>query len=333
MNAFTTVFSTCLKRARFLKGQLAVFLVIMIAMVEFAVLIGMPTQNSLNIAVVGDSIDFASGQGFSVTRLERDPGEAAVAMGHYDLIITADSSGKPLALHARNDSLAKTVLASLSGSGSNSPAVATAAHKRGLASLVMGYLVIVILELGVVGALLLMEDREWKLTGRVAAAVPGLGGYIAGHGAFVFTLCFLPAFILIVAQGAIMGTGLGLGIGGWVLILGVTAFLGTAFAILVAVASPDEDQGATVAQMIIIFSTLLSGSFIASSDQGPALKLFAEAMPQKFLMDLCAALSPTPGAVLAGSATRPLIALGVYIAAMVIGAILVMRARLHRGSC
>jgi hypothetical protein len=322
MSVFTAVFSTCLKRTRFLKGQLIVFLVMMIALLEFAVFIGMPTQNSLQVAVIGDIPGLSSGQAFPVTRLERDPGEAAIALGRYDLIIGSDSSGKPLALHARGEALAQTVLssASLSSPGPSLP-------QRGMASLVMGYLVIVILEMGVIGALLLMEDREWKLTSRVAAGVPGLGGYLVSHGTFVFAVCFLPAFIIIVAQGAIMGTGLGLSIASWALLLGITSILGAAFAILVAVASPDEDQGATVAQMIIIFSTLLSGSFIASSDQGPALKFFASAMPQKSLMDLCAALECS------GSVIRPLIVLGAYIVALILGAILVMRSRLQRGSC
>lgn len=237
-------------------------------------------------------------------------------------------------LHARSEALAKAFLAPRAApTSAQSPAViAQAMPKRGMASLVMGYLVIFILELGVVGALLLMEDREWKLTERVAAAVPGLGRYIASHGVFVFALCFLPAFILIVAQGAIMGTGLGLDVAKWALLLGVTSLLGAAFAILVAVASPDADQGATVAQMIIIFSTLLSGSFIATTDQGPALKFFASAMPQKFLMDLCAALESS-GDALEGSLSvaRPLIALDAYIVALILGAVLVMRGRLRRG--
>lgn len=329
MSVFTAVFSTCLKRTRFLKGQLIVFLVMMIALLEFAVFIGMPTQSSLHIAVIGDVPSLASGQTLSVTRLDCDSGEAAIALNRYDLIVTADSSGKPSVLHARSESLAKSFLAlgPASSSAPNSPAGIVTAPKRGMASLVLGYLVIVILEMGVVGALFLMEDREWKLTSRVAAAVPGLGGYLASHGIFTFAVCFLPAFILIVAQGAIMGTGLGLSVASWVLLLSVTSLLGAAFAILVAVVAPDADQGATIAQMIIIFSTLLSGSFIASSDQGPALKFFAAAMPQKSLMDLSAALEDS------GSAIRPLIVLGAYIVALILGAILVMRGRLQRGSC
>jgi hypothetical protein len=71
MSVFTAVFPTCLKRTRFLKGQLSVFLVMMIALVEFAVFIGMPTQNFLNIAVVGDRAEFASGPSLSVTKLDR----------------------------------------------------------------------------------------------------------------------------------------------------------------------------------------------------------------------------------------------------------------------
>jgi ABC-2 type transport system permease protein len=324
MSVFTAVFSTCLKRARFLKGQIAVFLIMMIALVEFAVFIGMPTQKSLHLAVVGVPSGITSGQALAATKLDRDPGEAAIALGRYDLIFGADPSGKPIVLHARSEALAKAFLSS--GSLSSSPSFA-AAPKRGMASIIMGYLIVVLFELGVIGSRLLMEDREWKLTGRVAAATPGLRVYIASHGAFVFALCFLPAFILIVGQGMVMGTGLGLDVAGWALLLGVTALLGAAFAILVAVASPDEDQGSTVAQMIIIFTTLLSGSFIAVSDQGPTLKFLAAAMPQKYLMDFCAALE---GSL---STTRPLIALGAYIVAILAGAIIVMRIRLQRGSC
>jgi hypothetical protein len=332
MSVFTAVFSTCLRRARFLRGQLSVFLLMMVALVEFAVFIGRPTQNSLHVAIVGNGSPIALGPSLSVKRLERDPGEAAIALGRYDLIFGAGPSGKPALLHARSESIARAVVSS--GEASNASLALTAAPKRGMASLIMGYLVVVILELGVIGVLLLMEDREWKLTGRVVAAVPGLGGYIASHGAFVFALCFLPAFVLIVGQGAVMGTGLGLNAWAWALVLGATALLGASFGLLVAVMAPDEDQGATIAQMLIVFSSLLSGSFIATTDQGPLLKFFAAAMPQKSLMDLCAALE-NPGTALecSGSATRPLLVLGAYIAIMIAGAILAMRGRLRRGGC
>lgn len=346
MNVFIAVFSTCMKRMRAMGFQFAVFLVMLVAIIELAVFVGMPTQNSLSVAVVGRGLSPVSGSSLAVTELDRDPGAAAVALGRYDLVVTAGPGGAPLVLHARNGKVAGVLLAACgkraaagvpgsagafsSGLSDRHPMgirPAARATARGLPSLIMGWLVINILFLGIISVLLLMQDREWKLTARVAAVVPGLEKYLASYGVYVFAVCFLPAFVLIVGQGVVMGTGLGLAVGQWALLLGVTALLATSFAVLMAVLSTDEDQGATMAQMIVIFSSLLSGSFIATADQGPVLRFCAAAMPQKLVMDLCAALGGS------GSIIRPLAIVGLYIAVMIAGAILVMRGRLQRGSC
>jgi ABC-type multidrug transport system permease subunit len=189
----------------------------------------------------------------------------------------------------------------------------------------MGIWIMFLLLVGVLCGRFYSQDKERGILRRIGFAPVRAGSYLAAHGGFTFLLCFVPALLTVGIEGSILGNGLGLSLPSWALVLACTAALASSFSLFVGTLLPDEDRAVNVASMATLFTTLLSGSFVAPQVQGKVLRAVSTFMPQRAIMEITAGLEGGRVALIA-----PLSVLLAAVVAFSVVAYLLTASRLRR---
>ena len=351
MSCFSAFFLNLVRRVRAAGGEYAVYGALLIGVAQIALFVALPGEGRLRVAVEGQQASasrlLAGVPSVTVTHPRSAPGRADIALGRLDAVVEVAPDGSAGVTLARSGAVAATVTGLLRGAGEAvqpAPADTAAgtaaipagvpatgpvrgpAPARGPASTLMGIWLMFLLTVGALCGRFAAQDRERRMLGRLSATPATPGFYLAANGIATFLLCFVPALLTVLVEGALRGDGVGLPAAAWVLVLGCTAALAAAFSLLVDTLLPDEDQAVMVAGMATLFTTLLSGSFIAPAAQGRILRAVSTVMPQRAIMELTGRLESGDAAIGA-----PLGIVAAVIAGFCLAAYLVTVSRLRRG--
>jgi len=362
MSCFSAFFLNLVRRVRAAGGEYAVYGALLIGVAQIALFVALPGEGRLRVAVEGQQASasrlLAGVPSVTVTHPRSAPGRADIALGRLDAVVEVAPDGSAGVTLARSGAVAATVTGLLRGAGeavqpapadtaagtaaipagvpATGPVHAAAAPAtgpvrgpapaRGPASTLMGIWLMFLLTVGALCGRFAAQDRERRMLGRLSATPATPGFYLAANGIATFLLCFVPALLTVLVEGALRGDGVGLPAAAWVLVLGCTAALAAAFSLLVDTLLPDEDQAVMVAGMATLFTTLLSGSFIAPAAQGRILRAVSTVMPQRAIMELTGRLESGDAAIGA-----PLGIVAAVIAGFCLAAYLVTVSRLRRG--
>ena len=296
MSSFLAILRNLGLRAWTSRFEYALYGVMLLVIAQIAIFVALPSQAKMRVAMVGADVtsarSLASYPGIEVTHPARRPDTVDVAMGRVDAIVRFSADGSAAVTTARSPAVAAFVSQALA-SGASAPRAAPPPRDgsaRGTASTLMGIWLMFLLIAGVFGGRGYVQDKERRILPRIANTPIRVGAYLGAQGLFTFLLCLVPPLLIVSVEGFILGNGLGLGVASWTLVLACTAALASAVSLLVNAVMPDEDQAASVASMAALFTTLLSGSFIAPAAQGRLLRGVSTIMPQRAIMDVTAAL-------------------------------------------
>ncbi len=333
MSVFGAILKNLFWRAWAARGEYAVCAMLLVVVAQIALFVTLPSEGSLRVAVVGpgaaSSHLLAGVPRVTVTYPRREPDLSDLALGRLDAVVRVAADGSAVVERARSRSV-ETTIATLLGAGApgavTPPPTAPGAVPRGMPSSLMGIWLMFLLLVGVMCGRFYAQDKERRMLHRLGQAPVRAGTYLAAQGIFTFLLCFVPALLTVLVEGALMGNGLGLSLPAWLLVLGCTAALASTFALLIETLMPDEDQAVSVASMATLFTTLLSGSFIAPAAQGGLLRAVSTIMPQRAIMELTGKLEAGDARI--GASVAIVVAV---IAAFGLTAYLVTASRLRRG--
>ncbi len=279
-----------------------------------------------NIAIVpahGSSINIDS-EYLHVESLKEAPGIAALVMHKYDAVVIDNGNGTYEIRTIKGDDFRSSLESVLnkSGGGFNTE------EDRGIASNILGYMMMFVFIQGLLYMMMYSEDREKGTFKRIAVSPVSAGTYLAGHGIFNFLMVFLPVYLLIITAKIIFNIDIGLSYLQYAGLLGVLTLLSTCFSLLMSSVFRKADDSSMFGQLVSVLTSLLAGCFYSFDSTNGIMKRIVVILPQKNFLNLVYGLE---GGKSISSFIPQLVYLAVFTVIMAITASGLVKSNLRRG--
>lgn len=299
MIAFAAIFKNNFLRLLQEKARLLLMQVMLAGAVAIAILISTRPVSLGNIALVGTAGQApVSSEYVTVTLLEAAPPMSALVSGKYDAVVTATAAGYEIQT-IKSDSFRQILQAALQNPAS---IPAQALQTQGIATSVLGYMVMFVLMQGVFLMYMFAEDKEKKQITRIAASPVAFTAYLLAHSLFAFFVLLLPAFAILYIVSGIMGVSLGISVLQCGLLLALLCGLATSFAMFLNALFKVGDNANMAGSAIVVLTSILAGTFYSFEKNNQVLDTIITVLPQKAY--LAAVQAAEAGALLQNAAPQ-----------------------------
>lgn len=280
-----------------------------------------------NIAVVGDFQSLAVDSKYlHVEKLAKVPEKSALVMNKYDAVLIEKGGGGFDLMTIKSPSYKDRILQILNKGSVELPD----SEKRGIASNILGYLVMMIFIQGLLFMMMYADDKENGTFKRIGVSPVPAGTYLAGHGIFNFIMVFVPTYLVIVVCKLIFNINIGLSFFKYAWLLALITFLATSYSLLLSSIFKKTESSNMVGQAVAVLTSLLAGCFYSFDNAHSIMKKLVMVLPQKNFLLLIQGVEQ--GKSLSGFAPQ-LIYLLVLPVVMLIASGILVKSKLKKGEC
>lgn len=175
---------------------------------------------------------------------------------------------------------------SIHDAGANDSAVHYAAGSqeiRQVGTNIIGYMMMFLLMQGILYGRMFAEDKEKHLMERIAVSPVSFGRYLAGQAVFIWTLVFVPSFIM-VCIAKLAGENTGFTLGQFAFLIALGSLLSTCLALFIHSFFKTADTGNMAGSCVAVLTSVLSGTFYDLGAGNTWVDKVLYLMPQKNLM-------------------------------------------------
>lgn len=278
----TTIKNDC-RRAWENKARILVMFALMIVVLGVAIFMSGHSKETLRIGFVGEPNEWTvSSEALDVTYLKAVPLTSELIKGTYDAVVQKEE-GHLTVQTIKNEALQVKLEQLLAGTAENET---TLTASRGVGSMIIGYLLMFLLMASLTNMFTFSEDKEKHLLERITTTPTSLMQVLLGHTVFSFTLLFLPLLCMIVGAKFIFQVDIGFGLFEYLYLFGFICLFATAFSLFMASLFNDSDRSNMLGSILVIITTMLSGSFFSFKDGNKWLDSLIQFLPQKRYLDI-----------------------------------------------
>lgn len=175
---------------------------------------------------------------------------------------------------------------SIHDAGANDSAVHDAAGSKEIRQVgtnIIGYMMMFLLMQGILYGRMFAEDKEKHLMERIAVSPVSFGRYLAGQAIFIWTLVFVPSFIM-VCIAKLAGENTGFTLGQFAFLIALGSLLSTCLALFIHSFFKTADTGNMAGSCVAVLTSVLSGTFYDLGAGNTWVDKALYLMPQKNLM-------------------------------------------------
>ncbi|MBP2098169.1 ABC transporter permease [Enterococcus rivorum] len=265
------------------KGRLVMMFLLMIAAMVIALYMGNHAKERINIGVVGEQNQaLQASEIVQITYLTQLPPTSELVKGTYDAIIQKKDTGFEVKT-IKNDDYRKKV-AQLLAHPSQKETIS--GKKRGTGSLIIGFLLMFILMTSLTNSFTFNEDKEKRMIERVLTTPINLLKLLLAHSLFSFLLLFIPTLLIVYSAKLIFQLSIGFNLLEYFLLLGLICLFATAVSLFFAALFDDSDRSNMMGSVVVVISTILSGSFFSFANGNRWLNTLIQLLPQKRYLDI-----------------------------------------------
>lgn len=262
-------------------GRVIIMFVLILVAVLAAVYLSGKEEAPSTIAVVGTE-DFESSQLLKVDHLAEKPTMTQLVRGDYDAIV--EKHGNAVTITSiKNDEYQKLLKTALI----NPEAVTslqTGSTKIG--SKIIGFLLMFLLMSAVTNMYIFSEDKDKKILERIAATPVSFTKLLLSYSTQTFLLIYVPTLLIILILHFLFGIDIGLSPGHYIWLLDVISLFGTGFSLFMSAILEDGDQANMLGSMLMMITTLLSGSFFSLEGGNALIDNIIQFLPQKSYLNM-----------------------------------------------
>lgn len=278
-----TVFMNDWRRGWENKERIGLMFVLIVAAVSFAIYLSGREEPTIAVAFVGDKSELSlTREQLKITYLTEPPATSDLILGKYAGVI--EKSGTTVNfLTLRGDEFKEKVLSYL-----NKPTGKDLAPtgKKGVGSLILGYLLMFLMMTSVTSIFVFSQDKEVKILPRLLTTPVTIQNILLGHSLFSGLLIFFPTLSIIFLSNVLFGQVIGLSLLTYTWLLLLICLVATSFSLMLASLFQDGDRSAMLGSSIVVTTTILAGSFISFTEGNQLLGKLIRFLPQKVYLDL-----------------------------------------------
>lgn len=236
-----------------------------------------------NIAVVGMDNIKLSIKDVKITKLKEQPKFSELVQNKYDAVVLY-KDGKYKVETVKNKDFKENIEACINGKTPKWDQET----KRGVASNIIGFSTMFILLLGVMLYRFYYEEKS-GISKRILSGTISYDQYAVAHIISVFLMMFMPTVSITLVAKRILDINTRVSSFQLAFILFVLCSFAASFGFLICSIIKEDENATLVGSMVILITTLLSGSFFAVAKNGTLNKL-SNLFPQKHILDFTIAL-------------------------------------------
>ncbi|MBO0452491.1 ABC transporter permease [Candidatus Enterococcus murrayae] len=264
------------------KARLFVMLGLIVVSILLAVFVSSKGNFSTKIGVIGASKQELVSDAVKIDHLSQAPAKSALALGTYDAIVDM-RSGAPVISTFKGEKY-KTELIEYF----NNPQVAQIGEKNseGIGSKIIGYMLMFLLMSSVTNMLLFSEDKEKHIMERITTTPVSFTKLFTVYAFFSWLLLVIPNILIIAGVSFFGVTDIGLSLLNYTALISVIALFATAYSICNASFFKVADTASMLGSMIMMITTILSGSFFSLDNGNKFFNGLIHWLPQKQFLEL-----------------------------------------------
>lgn len=262
------------------KMYVVVAVVLTICSIVLAIVLTGKIKPKLNVAVVGPKDKITASKQIRITDLKKAPAQSSLIEKQYDAIVNVESDGSLKIQSINGEKFNQELEAVLTGKVQEVP---SQNNGRKIGTNIIGYMFMFLLMQGTLYARLFAEDKERHQIERVACSPLSFWKYLSGHGIFMWLFICIPSYLVIVAA-SLTGTNIGFSLWQYAVLIGIIGFMAVSLALCINSFFNVADTANMIGTSLIVFSSVLAGSFYDMSSKKDLLGKIFYVIPQKCFM-------------------------------------------------
>lgn len=268
------------------RQRVIMMIVLMTVSVIVAVYMSGQEKAPLRVAIVGDvQHELISNQRVTVSHVTEEPSMLQLLKGEYDAAITKEKNHLTVS-SIKNEAFEEEVKQALL----NPQDVSLLQGDSKTGSRIIGFLLMFLLMSAVVNMYIFSEDKEKRIMERIVAAPLSFWKLLLSYSLVTFGLLVCPALIILAAVNTIVGVSIGFSFLQYLFLLCLISLFGTAYSLFIAAFISNGDQANMVGSMLIMLTTILSGSFFSFEGGNRWIDGLIKWLPQKNYLKIVEAI-------------------------------------------
>lgn len=230
------------------------------------------------VAVMKESSEKIDSQELKVVYVNKKPLNSELIKGTYDAFISYKDA-KVFSIDTFKGKEFKSELLDILENHKNKDVNSKAKDRVG--TRLLSYLLMFLLMASLTNMKLFSEEKEKKLFERIVTTPVSFSKVLLGHSVFAFLLIFLPTIISIYAINLIFQKELGLSFMALSSLLSFICVFSTTLSLMITSLFKEGDKANMFGSLVIIITTMLSGSFFSFEGGNRWLTSIIQFLPQK----------------------------------------------------
>lgn len=264
------------------KARLFVMLGLILISILLAVFVSGKGNFSTKIGLIGGSEQEIVSDMVKIDRLSQEPEASALALGTYDAIVDM-RSGTPVITTFKGEEYKKELMKYFKNPQSIRD---NQKNEGGIGSKIIGYMLMFVLMSSVTNMLLFSEDKEKHIMERIITTPVSFFKLFANYSLFSWLLLFIPNSLILASISLLGFTDIGFSVSNYFILIGLIACFGVSFAICNASFFQVADTATMLGSMIMMITTILSGSFFSLDNGNKFFNHLIHWLPQKQFLEL-----------------------------------------------
>lgn len=146
---------------------------------------------------------------------------------------------------------------------------------------ILGYLCMFVFLESIMFMSFFTEDKESGTFNRIATSPIRIHHYIFAQYLFTFLIVYVPTFLVLIIEKVMLQVDIGFSFLEYSYLLAILVMIATSFALFMGTIIETTDNTMMLSSSIIVFTTLLSGTFFTLKDKNGIVDWFVRILPQK----------------------------------------------------
>ncbi|NFF38448.1 ABC transporter permease [Clostridium argentinense] len=238
-----------------------------------------------NLAVVGANNLPINSNSINVNYINKEPQLSDLVLNKYDAVIKSND-GVYEVITVKSHKFKENIERLLKRESIDN---VFSSENRGIGTNILGYLTMFILLQGLMFFTLFYEERDKDISKRILSHPITTINYFLAHAISCFLMVFLPITTIILISINTLNLNTNISNIQFIFIVGILCILGSAFGLFISSLVKSEDNGTLFGSMLLVITTLISGSFFSIDSQG-AIGKIGKILPQRKVVDYAIAI-------------------------------------------